>query len=126
MKNEMHESMTQDDGDYFERCFPKTFAEFSRNFHGRVEESDHDPFDTFLVNTFPFFGRLVREYYSSNQDNRIQFQSIASPDRLASMDDLLLRQLLEPHDSLDRAVKNFYIHILEECVIREVRKNRSL
>ena len=120
-KKEMKQTETMEIqyGDFFDRCFPKTYQYFvTNNLKQLYDKENYDCFDEFIKDNIPFFSFLIDQYYKNNKKNNLQLLKIADIKYIEHLDHTIFHYVKTKNKKYLNEAKELYIYLLESCLIK--------
>lgn len=121
IKDEMgqYEKMKIEYGDFFDRCFPRTYGYFTKKQLKKLyDEEPIDCFDCFIKEEVPFFSFLITQYYKNRKSSKLQLIALADEKLLDHFDQLILEYITTKNSDVYAEAKEIYIYFLETCVLK--------
>lgn len=114
----MIDTFEKSDGEFAERCFPKTYQAYIRKqLHKRPQNKDgYDHFDSFIMTRFSLFRYLGQSYYKCNKPSKLKFAEIAPQRVLDHLDYKMAQYLSSPTEELYEEIRQLYVFSLEAYI----------
>jgi hypothetical protein len=115
--------LQQDEGDFADRCLPKTYGFYVRSLTGKAPNPEGiDRFDNFIRTEVPIFQFLNDQYYAHERSPKLRLLSVCGdPALMDQVDESIVDYLKSRKRTASLAkLRNQYIILLENALIRHL------